>query len=37
MAVWVEVDLCNGCKRCVKACPYGAVEIRDGKARILEH
>jgi len=36
MAVWIEVDLCNGCKRCVKACPYGAVEIRDGKAHILE-
>ena len=37
MAVWIEGDLCNGCKRCVKACPYGAVEIRDGKAHILEH
>lgn len=37
MAVWVEIDLCNGCKRCVKACPYGAMEIRDGKAHVLEH
>ena len=36
MTVWIEVDLCNGCKRCVKACPYGAVLIKDGKARILE-
>ncbi|PKN22802.1 MAG: electron transfer flavoprotein subunit alpha [Deltaproteobacteria bacterium HGW-Deltaproteobacteria-21] len=36
MAVWVEVDLCNGCKRCMKACPYGAVEITDGKAHIQE-
>jgi len=36
MAVWIEVDLCNGCKRCVRACPYGAIEIKDGKARILE-
>lgn len=37
MTVWVEVDLCNGCKRCVKTCPYGAVEVVDGKARILEN
>lgn len=36
MAVWIEVDLCNGCKRCIKACPYGAVELKDGKAEILE-
>src|SRR5512137_2683894 len=36
MAVWVEVDLCNGCKRCLKTCPYGAVEITDGKAHIQE-
>jgi caffeyl-CoA reductase-Etf complex subunit CarE len=36
MAVWVEVDLCSGCKRCVRACPYGGVEMREGKARILD-
>jgi electron transfer flavoprotein alpha subunit/NAD-dependent dihydropyrimidine dehydrogenase PreA subunit len=36
MAVWVEVDLCSGCKRCLKACPYGAVEMREGKAFIME-
>ena len=36
MAVWVEVDLCSGCKRCVKACPYSAVEMKEGKALILE-
>jgi electron transfer flavoprotein alpha subunit/NAD-dependent dihydropyrimidine dehydrogenase PreA subunit len=36
MAVWVEVDLCSGCKRCLKACPYGAVEMREGRAFILE-
>ena len=34
MAIWVEVDLCDGCRRCVRACPYDAVEIRDGKAHI---
>ncbi|MBM3303168.1 MAG: 4Fe-4S binding protein, partial [Deltaproteobacteria bacterium] len=36
MAVWVEADLCNGCKRCLKACPYGAVEMKEGKAFIME-
>ncbi|MEW6668565.1 MAG: electron transfer flavoprotein subunit alpha [Thermodesulfobacteriota bacterium] len=36
MSVWVEVDLCNGCKRCVKTCPYGAVEVTEGKAHIQE-
>ena len=36
MAVWVEVDLCSGCKRCLKACPYSAVEMKEGKASILE-
>jgi len=36
MTVWVEVDLCNGCKRCTKTCPYGAVEMKDGKAHILD-
>ncbi len=36
MAVWVEVDLCSGCKRCVRACPYGGVEMREGKAHIRD-
>jgi electron transfer flavoprotein alpha subunit/NAD-dependent dihydropyrimidine dehydrogenase PreA subunit len=36
MTVWVEVDLCSGCKRCVRACPYGAVEMREGKAQVLD-
>ncbi len=36
MTVWIEVDLCNGCKRCLKACPYGAVEMKGEKAHILE-
>jgi electron transfer flavoprotein alpha subunit/NAD-dependent dihydropyrimidine dehydrogenase PreA subunit len=37
MSVWIEVDICSGCKRCQKACPYGAIEMIDGKAHILEH
>jgi electron transfer flavoprotein alpha subunit/NAD-dependent dihydropyrimidine dehydrogenase PreA subunit len=36
MTVWIEADLCNGCSRCVKTCPYGAVELQEGKARILD-
>ncbi|MBW1730785.1 MAG: electron transfer flavoprotein subunit alpha [Deltaproteobacteria bacterium] len=36
MAVWVEIDLCNGCKRCIKACPYGAMEFEDNKAHVTE-
>ena len=36
MTVWIEIDLCNGCKLCIKACPYGAVELEDGKAHILD-
>ncbi|HEX9911397.1 MAG TPA: 4Fe-4S binding protein, partial [Desulfatiglandales bacterium] len=36
MTVWVEVDLCSGCKRCVRACPYGAVEMKEGKAKVQD-
>lgn len=36
MAVWVEIDLCDGCRRCSRACPYDAIEIKDGKAHISE-
>lgn len=36
MSVWVEAELCNGCQRCLKTCPYGALEMQDGKAAVLE-
>ncbi len=36
MTVWIDAELCNGCKRCLKACPYEGVEMRDGKAHILD-
>jgi len=35
MTVWIQLDLCNGCKRCIKACPYNAIEMKDEKAHIL--
>ena len=34
MAVWVEIDLCDGCSRCKRECPYDAIEMKDGKASI---
>jgi electron transfer flavoprotein alpha subunit/NAD-dependent dihydropyrimidine dehydrogenase PreA subunit len=30
-------EKCTGCQLCVKACPYAAVEVVDGKARLLEN
>ena len=36
MSVWIEVDLCTACKRCIRACPYGAIEMKGDKAQILE-
>jgi electron transfer flavoprotein alpha subunit/NAD-dependent dihydropyrimidine dehydrogenase PreA subunit len=36
MTVWIQVDLCTGCKRCIRACPYGAIEMKEDKAHILE-
>lgn len=34
-AVVVETDRCIGCKTCVMACPYGAIEIvQDGRNRV---
>jgi len=32
MAIFIDYDLCTGCKRCVKICPYNGVEVKDGKA-----
>jgi electron transfer flavoprotein alpha subunit len=36
MAITIDQELCNGCGRCVKVCPYGGVELREGKAFITD-
>jgi len=37
VAVRLITDNCTGCKLCLRACPYGAIEIVEGKARFNEH
>lgn len=36
MTIWIETDLCDGCRRCLRVCPYGALEIQESKARVLD-
>jgi NAD-dependent dihydropyrimidine dehydrogenase PreA subunit len=31
----IDEDLCDGCGNCVPACAEGALEIKDGKARVI--
>ncbi|MFB3881824.1 MAG: FAD-binding protein [Armatimonadota bacterium] len=37
MAVRLITDNCTGCKLCLRACPYGAIEIIEGKARFNDN
>ena len=34
--ITIDLDKCNGCGMCSRACPYQALEIQDKKARWLE-
>jgi Fe-S-cluster-containing hydrogenase component 2 len=33
--IQIDEDLCNGCGNCVPSCAEGALEIADGKARVI--
>ena len=33
--VFIDEELCNGCGLCVEACHEGAIQIIDGKARLI--
>jgi electron transfer flavoprotein alpha subunit len=36
VSVKVIPDKCTGCETCVSACPFGAIEMREGKAFVTE-
>jgi len=37
MSIIVDGEKCNGCETCIGACPFSAIEIKDGKAFITEY
>jgi electron transfer flavoprotein alpha subunit len=36
VSVKVDIDKCTSCETCVSACPFAAIEMRNGKAFITE-
>ncbi len=34
MGIQVDLEKCDGCKKCVLACPFGAIELVEKKAQI---
>ncbi len=36
MPVWIEAELCSGCQKCLRICPYDAIEMMEAKAQIQE-
>ena len=33
--VHIDEELCNGCGACVPSCAEGAIQVIDGKARLI--
>jgi electron transfer flavoprotein alpha subunit len=36
MELTVDLEKCTGCGTCVFACPFGAIEVVDGKAKVYD-
>lgn len=36
MSIFLDKEKCTGCKLCLSSCPYGAIEMVEGKAQITE-
>ena len=32
----IDYNKCTGCGQCIPACPFDAIELRDGKAHVIE-
>ncbi|NLC68636.1 MAG: electron transfer flavoprotein subunit alpha [Clostridiaceae bacterium] len=36
-SIKIITEKCTGCKLCIRACPYGAIEVENRKAKILDN